>query len=83
MANVLPVFMSISARGFYLIAANVDAAVVGVLLRNGAIIFEGGVDSRTDRGENGADVNAEGVASGHGIELEVCQFDKFANVLHG
>jgi hypothetical protein len=75
-----------AGRGFYLIAAiatDVDAAVVAVLLRNGAIIYESGVDLGADFGGEGVDVNAEGVASGHGIELAVCQFDKFANVLHG
>ena len=63
--------------GFSLRSRDVDAVVDAVRLRSGGTICDSRVYRRTDCGERGADVDAEGVAAGHGVKLALCQFNKF------
>ena len=64
-------------------SADVDAVVDEICDTVGGFIFEGGRYPGTDFALIGGDVNTKGVAPGHRVKLELCQFDKFTkNLFH-
>jgi hypothetical protein len=76
--------LRLPGEDFSLRSANIDALIARIRLEERGRISEGAVKGCTNGGVNrggeaGGEVIAEGIAPGHGVKLELCQFNKFVH----